>query len=1229
MNQIEHRLRLDVLRDSVQGVIRVSRNDTRSRRLIISLTEGSFPYPLYGITVANLKAKKPDGTILFNSCKVENTVITYEITAQTTASAGDLECELILYGEGGEVLATPKFRILVEETVVSDDSIESADEFTALTEAIQQAAGNISVVVSGGNSTMFSTVADLKEATTLKAGDVVETSGFYEAGDGGGAQYKIVSGGAADGLFTHTLPKGLTAQLMLGNETLNVLCVGAKGDGSFDNAEILEAICNREDCKTLYFPRGVYCFTPCIYQKMLTENTTSYRFGKIGLLVDKDNMTLRGDGENASILKVADGVTERYRCVVLWQNAKGFTMHDLGVDQNAEHCPMAPEPLGFLDGDPPYLADGSVSTGAPGEEIPEDDEGNPLYQHNRNNHKLNCIAMAGEVGDLTVRDCSFRHYGSQAIMGNRPIDGFLLENNRFCFTPACKYSDPAEMDFIRSAGPYYDNSTIYVAGQKGMIRGNRFTSEADDAVVDTYVLYDGEKADSSNDNVSQTVTGQVQLMAVTAVELHTTDCVVEGNEIYDYETGVIVSQDTAGKNRCVVTGNTMTRVSFGVALWPNVDSPAEDITVKDNKITLTMQRCNYDLKNNVNSAAALKITTKSTVQKLNFTGNTVLFDRDTLTQDAVSEGIGPCAGFLSWFGIELEDLRVAGNLFQDMPMYGVYLHNVGGTLNLKSGTVERNTFLSCGWCDTLNTALATSTYKNLISRRAAIEISPNTLGHVEIINNQISDYSPHGECGMAILVSNAGWVKDGKVVLTGNTFDSASGAGFATGSLAQADISQVIDGTSQFAQFNLCTEEPANCVVKKGQVFFAGDKGWKCTSGGSLGRPTDPMQGTLLSLKSTSGSYCTIITMSNVSHGLRVGDVVSVSGKTLTVLMVNGAKVYATDWKDGGQNVEVTEPLAVTVAIQNTGALEEIEFGGEAYTGANGVSISGSEISLMVAGENLGGVKNGGNVTVNADGTMNYAPGDAYVGAFPIPGMIPNNVQKISEYTVQGATSVSDGAFAHADGVLSAGDDSIDLPELAEWDKLTANAAGTAIVTRQSSEIRYLKDFTWSYSEALTNTEESCLGFGSTEALPLSTLPADDTGGVEGVLLCTHLDLSSVRTLSGKSSTVTGIACKNSGAMRVRVAKAHMLEAGCTEDELKTPAGFLKWATHTGAAIIYEVASPAEEHTTLTPLTATSGVVALSGGYKGGTMTATAEDDLTQRIDQLEQRVAALEAVGG
>lgn len=129
MKYTEHKFTLDVNRTASQVSISVKKGDT-ARRLLISLTDGGFPYHLTGDCYAVFSATKPDGHMIFNGCAIEDCVIGYDFTHQTVAAVGLMNCEIIVYGEKGRQLTSGSFDIIVEDSNYS--SVESSDEANAL-----------------------------------------------------------------------------------------------------------------------------------------------------------------------------------------------------------------------------------------------------------------------------------------------------------------------------------------------------------------------------------------------------------------------------------------------------------------------------------------------------------------------------------------------------------------------------------------------------------------------------------------------------------------------------------------------------------------------------------------------------------------------------------------------------------------------------------------------------------------------------------------------------------------------------------------------------------------------------------------------------------------------------------------------------------------------------------------------------------------------------------------
>ena len=138
MEYTVHKITLDIHKTVSPVSVHVKKGDT-GRRLMIQLAEKGFPYHISTDCYAVFTAKKPDGKVLFNDCAIDDCVIIYDITEQTVAVSGLMECEIILYGAGGKQLTSASFNIIVEDTIYDTETeIESSDEYNALADLIQK-----------------------------------------------------------------------------------------------------------------------------------------------------------------------------------------------------------------------------------------------------------------------------------------------------------------------------------------------------------------------------------------------------------------------------------------------------------------------------------------------------------------------------------------------------------------------------------------------------------------------------------------------------------------------------------------------------------------------------------------------------------------------------------------------------------------------------------------------------------------------------------------------------------------------------------------------------------------------------------------------------------------------------------------------------------------------------------------------------------------------------------
>ena len=140
MNASVYRFSLDVHEAHANVCLDVKRGDTKSRLLLITLSEDGVPYHISPECYAVFTAEKPDGNKVFNPCTIKGDQISYVLTPQTVAVDGKLDCEIKLYGADDTLITSPGFDIIVRPTVYNEgDVIESDHEITALTHLISEA----------------------------------------------------------------------------------------------------------------------------------------------------------------------------------------------------------------------------------------------------------------------------------------------------------------------------------------------------------------------------------------------------------------------------------------------------------------------------------------------------------------------------------------------------------------------------------------------------------------------------------------------------------------------------------------------------------------------------------------------------------------------------------------------------------------------------------------------------------------------------------------------------------------------------------------------------------------------------------------------------------------------------------------------------------------------------------------------------------------------------------
>ncbi len=133
-----NKISLDIKKNGIQTTVHAKKGDIQSRAIIITFRVDGNNYRVADGVTAVIRAKKPDGTVIYNSATVQDGKVYFLLTSQYCAVAGKYTGEVQLV-KSGKVLYTPKFAINVEDNIYDDSEIESTNEYTQLTEAIEDA----------------------------------------------------------------------------------------------------------------------------------------------------------------------------------------------------------------------------------------------------------------------------------------------------------------------------------------------------------------------------------------------------------------------------------------------------------------------------------------------------------------------------------------------------------------------------------------------------------------------------------------------------------------------------------------------------------------------------------------------------------------------------------------------------------------------------------------------------------------------------------------------------------------------------------------------------------------------------------------------------------------------------------------------------------------------------------------------------------------------------------
>lgn len=115
----------------------INQYDTNSRQLAFQLTKGGEKLIIPQNTTARCFLLKPDKTIAVTDCQIINNEIILTFTEQMTASAGIALAQIFFTNtDDSSVLTSVKFKVRIDETLISNSKIISTNEWESLTKQL-------------------------------------------------------------------------------------------------------------------------------------------------------------------------------------------------------------------------------------------------------------------------------------------------------------------------------------------------------------------------------------------------------------------------------------------------------------------------------------------------------------------------------------------------------------------------------------------------------------------------------------------------------------------------------------------------------------------------------------------------------------------------------------------------------------------------------------------------------------------------------------------------------------------------------------------------------------------------------------------------------------------------------------------------------------------------------------------------------------------------------------
>lgn len=133
-------INLNLITGQVLPRVNASQYDNNTRTLTMYLYDGELTFNIPNGVSGYIQGTKPDrtGFQYLATVTAGSNVVTFDITEQMTAVAGDVTCELVLV-DGDDRIATVNFILHVEPAALSDDTVISETELPLIEEAAELA----------------------------------------------------------------------------------------------------------------------------------------------------------------------------------------------------------------------------------------------------------------------------------------------------------------------------------------------------------------------------------------------------------------------------------------------------------------------------------------------------------------------------------------------------------------------------------------------------------------------------------------------------------------------------------------------------------------------------------------------------------------------------------------------------------------------------------------------------------------------------------------------------------------------------------------------------------------------------------------------------------------------------------------------------------------------------------------------------------------------------------